>query len=74
MKKITYEEALEKLEKITSQMEDSKTPLEEVAALYKEAIELAFICSEKLTTIEGEISLLKKDSEGLFKKSKFELE
>lgn len=71
--KITYEEALLKLEEITSMMENSDTPLEKTASLYKEAIELALICSEKLTAIEGEISVLKKEADGIFKKEKISL-
>ena len=70
--KKTYEQALKRLEQITSLMEDSETPLEKSAELYKEAIDLAVFCSEKLTNIEGEITVLRKDADNIFKLLKFE--
>ncbi|MCL2610297.1 MAG: exodeoxyribonuclease VII small subunit [Defluviitaleaceae bacterium] len=70
--KKTYEQALKRLEQITTLMEDSETPLEKSAELYKEAIDLAVFCSEKLTNAEGEIIVLKKEADNVFKRLKFE--
>ena len=72
--KKTYEQLLDRLEKITSLMEDSETPLEKSAELYKEAIDLAIMCSEKLTLVEGDISILKKEADNVFKRVKFEVD
>jgi exodeoxyribonuclease VII small subunit len=70
MKK-TYEQALKRLEEITSLMEDSETPLEKSTELYKEAIDLAVFCSERLTNVEGEINILKKEADNVFKQIRF---
>lgn len=70
MKK-TYEQALKRLEEITEMMEAPATEIEKLSNLYKEATELALFCSEKLTKVEGEVSVLKKEADNIFKKVKF---
>ena len=67
-KKQTYEEAIDKLEIIISQLENTDTPLENAIQLYKTGIELATFCNEKLVAIEGQVAILKKESDGIFKK------
>lgn len=71
-KKQTYEQALERLEKITELMEDENTTLEEAVKLYKEGAELSIFCAEGLIKIEQEISVLKKNINGSFKLESFE--
>lgn len=67
-KKVNYEDAIQKLENIINKLEDSQTPLEESIKLYKEGVDLAKLCSEKLENFEGELAILKKTTNGLFKK------
>ena len=71
-KKINYEEAITKLENIIEQLEDASTPIDHSIKLYKEGIDLAKFCSDKLTSLEGEVAILKKTSDGLFKKEIFQ--
>lgn len=70
-KALTYEEAVKRLEEIVSKMEDPDTSLDTSLSLYKEGIELAKLCEEKLNDAEGEVAVLKKTSKGFFKKKSF---
>ena len=58
-KKLTFEEALERLEQILALIESTDTNLEQSVALYKEGLELSIFCSNKLNKIEEEITFLK---------------
>ncbi len=71
-KKQTYEQALERLEKITELIEDESTTLEEAVKLYKEGANLSLFCSEGLIKMEQEISVLKKNLDGSFSLERFE--
>lgn len=70
-KKKTFEEALNRLEEIVNEMENSETGLEQSVKLYKEGVELSVQCSEKLNAIEQEVSVLQKNAEGVFVKKPF---
>jgi exodeoxyribonuclease VII small subunit len=52
MERITFEEALKKLEAIVSKLEDSEVTLEESVALYEEGMKLSKFCSEVLERAE----------------------
>ncbi len=58
---ITFEEAMEKLEKIVGRLEDGEVPLEESINLYKEGMELSKWCHDKLKTAEEQLTLIMKD-------------
>lgn len=45
---LTYEQAMEKLQKIVTSLESGDVTLEESIKLYEEAFQLAQICSRKL--------------------------
>ncbi len=65
-KKMTFEEALAKLEEIVSQIEGGKVPLEESIQKYAEGIELIKLCRGILDSAEKKIQLLAKgEGEGL---------
>jgi len=53
-------------------MEQPDTPLEASVDLYKEGIDLALICDEKLAQIEGTVTVLRKTADGLFKRENYE--
>ena len=56
--KLTFEEALERLEDIVSQIEEGKVPLEESIEKYAEGIKLIKQCRAILDTAEKKIQLL----------------
>ena len=65
-KKLTYEQASERLEQIVSRLEDSGITLEESVNLYKEGMEMALLCKEKLEAAQNAVYELKKDFDGDF--------
>ncbi len=60
-KKLKFEEALARLEEISSLLEDENVPLDEVLKLYEEGIKLTKICQTKLK--EAELKIKKLDEE-----------
>ncbi len=62
----SFENALAKLEKIVSRMEEGKLPIEDMMRNFEEASRLASLCSAKLKVIERKIEVLvgKKDKDG----------
>ena len=64
MAKKTFESALNKLEQITSELEDGEPGLEKSLKKFEEGIQLVHFCSEKLEEARNRVDLLvKKDSE-----------
>ena len=72
-KKLSFEEAMERIEAIVEQLEQEEAPLETVVALYNEGLGLSAYCMEKLTAAEGEIVLLRKEA-GLWQEEPFQAE
>ncbi|WAA10461.1 exodeoxyribonuclease VII small subunit [Fervidibacillus albus] len=60
--KITFEEAMEKLEAIVESLEDGDVPLEKAIDKYKEGMDLAKICSEKLKSAEEQMVKIVKET------------
>ncbi len=54
-KKITYEEAIEEIETILSDIESEKLSIDEIAKNVKRVAELINFCKEKLKTTEDEV-------------------
>ncbi len=66
LEKMTYEEAVQKLEEIVSRLEDTEIPLEESLSSFQEGIALSRYCREKLAEIEYRVEyLLKEEQESL---------
>ena len=63
-KKLTYEKALANLEEIVAKMEEGGLSLDDSIALYKEGVELARFCDERLNRAEGELSILQQTTDG----------
>lgn len=61
MEKMTYEKAMDKLEKIVSQLETGSIPLEKSMALFEEANKLAVYCKDCLDNAEQKIVRLMND-------------
>ena len=71
MAKEKFEDALSKLEKIVSQMEEGEIPLEESLKLFEEGIRLSRYCNQKLDEAEKKVEILVRDREGTLKPQPF---
>lgn len=69
-KKITFEDAMTRLEEIVERLETEEVPLEEAVKLYQEGLSLSAICKEKLAAAEGSIVLLRKE-DGIWEETPF---
>jgi exodeoxyribonuclease VII small subunit len=61
--KMTFEEALTRLESLLASLERSDCPLEEALSLYQEGMGLVRLCRGKLSDAENKISILLKDTQ-----------
>jgi len=61
--KLTYEEAIKKLEEIVRRLEDAEIPLEDSLASFQEGIALSRYCREKLAEIEYKVEYLLKEEQ-----------
>jgi len=73
MSEIKFEEALKKLEKIVSDLESGKFPLEESLKKYEEGVRLVYSCSKILETAQKKVEVLAK-KEGAFELKAFDEE
>ena len=55
---LTFERALEELERLVARMEEGKLPLEESLAAYQRGTELLKFCESKLTDAQARIAVL----------------
>jgi exodeoxyribonuclease VII small subunit len=62
-KALSFEGAMERLEKIVNEMESSKLPLEELLVRYEEGIRLIAVCNERLADAENRIETLTRNAE-----------
>ena len=60
---ISFEKALEKLEKIVTSMEDKQLPLDDMMKFYEEGKKLSEFCNKKLNEFEKKIEILVKETE-----------
>ena len=56
--KLSFDEALFKLEDVVKQLEMGELPLEKAIELYKQGMELSGECHQKLQKIESEVAHL----------------
>jgi exodeoxyribonuclease VII small subunit len=70
--KNSFENSLNKLEKIVSALENGDVPLEDSLKMYEEGIQLSLECMESLNKAELKIKKLTKDLNGKFHLSEFE--
>ena len=64
--KLSYEEALERLEVIVASMEGGELPLAKLIQHYEEGMRLRRVCLDKLAEAEVKISALEASLEGEF--------
>jgi len=58
---MTYELAVERLEKLTNEMERGNVPIDLLATKLKEAQQLLAFCKDKLTKADSEVKKLLED-------------
>jgi exodeoxyribonuclease VII small subunit len=71
MAKERFEDALNKLEKVVSQLEEGDISLEESLKLFEEGIRLSRICNQKLDEVEKRVEILIKGEDGTIKTKPF---
>ena len=62
-KKETYSQAMERLEKIVSQIDNNELEIDELAVNIKEGNEIIAFCSDKLTKADREVQKLLSDKQ-----------
>ena len=72
MPKERFEDALNKLEKIVSKLEEGDIPLEESLKLFEEGIRLSRFCNQKLDEAEKKVEILLKGKNGTLKPHPFD--
>jgi exodeoxyribonuclease VII small subunit len=70
-KKEKFEEALQKLETIVTQMEEGDLPLEETLKAFEEGVRLARFCASKLDEAERKVEKLMRDQAGKLQAASF---
>jgi exodeoxyribonuclease VII small subunit len=73
MAKERFEDAVSKLEKVVSRLEEGDIPLDESLKLFEEGIRLSRFCNLKLDEAEKRVDILLKDKDGLLKPEPFAL-
>lgn len=72
MPKERFEDALKKLEKVVSKLEEGNIPLEESLKLFEEGIRLSRFCNQKLEEAEKKVEILLKNKGGIIKTEDFD--
>ena len=62
MEKISFEEAMKRLEEIIKLLEGNQTSLENSLSLFQEGMELTQLCTEKLQSVENKVSKIMVDN------------
>ncbi len=62
---MNFEEAMQKLEKITQDLEEGNLPLEESLKKFEEGMRLVNFCEKKLEEVEKRIRILIKEEDKL---------
>lgn len=63
-KVLSFEEAMQQLEKIVEKLEEGDVPLEDAISFFKEGMELSKLCHNKLQKVEKEMDMiLREDGE-----------
>lgn len=61
---LSFEQAIQRLEKIVADMEAAELPLDDVLKKYEEGTQLVRFCGQKLEEAEKKIELLSRKSNG----------
>ncbi|MBD0380715.1 exodeoxyribonuclease VII small subunit [Paenibacillus sedimenti] len=69
---ISFELAIEQLERIVSQLESGDVPLEKAIELYQEGVRLSHLCGVKLEQVEKKIEMLVEGEAGVVNRKPFQ--
>ena len=72
MAKLTFEKAMEQLEKIVETMESGALSLEQSLKQFEEGMKLSQYCAQKLDETEKKISIIMEKGDGTIEESSFE--
>ncbi len=70
----SFEEAMQRLEEITQNLESGDLSLEDSIEIFEEGMKLAKFCTKKLEEAEKKVTRLVKEGEGKFSQQPFEIE
>ena len=73
-KKLSFEQAMERLDEIVRQLEHGDVPLDASLALFEEGSKLIAQCSKQLDEAEQKVVMLKKGPDGAPQELPFETE
>ena len=62
--KITFEQALSRLEEIVRAMESGTAPLDKSLSLFEEGVGLVKFCTKELDAAEQKVKILQKEADG----------
>lgn len=62
---MTYEQAVEELQKILQELENQDTSLDDAMKLFEKSVELSKICFEKIKQTKGKVEIIKKELDGI---------
>lgn len=71
MEKLTFEEAIENLEKIVSELETGKLSLDDSVKKFEDGMKLSKYCNETLNKAEKEITILLEKDNGEVEEKEF---
>ena len=71
-KQKSFEESVQRLEEIVTDLENSEIKLDDMLQLYEEGSELVKLCLSKLDDVEKKITVLSTDEKGLIQESPLE--
>lgn len=71
---LTFEQALERLEKLVEHMESAELPLDEMLRRYEEGQRLVQFCAQKLEDAEKRIEILSRNKDGSPLLKKFQVD
>ena len=74
MEELTFEEAIEMLEKIVEELESGKLSLDDSVKKFEQGIKLSKYCNKMLNDAEKEISILLEQDDGTIEEEDFNTE
>ena len=66
--KLSFEDAMKKIEEIAEKLEAGKVSLDEMIDLYKQGTELSVYCNKMIDEAEQKIKILSKTKNGIIEK------
>lgn len=68
----SFEEAMQRLEEIVENLEESDLSLNDSLKIFEEGVKLIGFCSKRLEEVEQKVTMLVKENEGKYSQQPFE--